>query len=232
MILHCRQVFSNLLNFFASPDGGSMLTESESGHSHHHSTGIRWVDLIVASSAIFISIVSLVVSIGHGRTMEQLVNENRKMVAGSTMPFLTTEGSQFDSVTHHPRLRLILKNGGVGPARVDWFEVRYKGVPYSSLAALLHACCLSALPKSNVIAGALYSSVTGTMISQRESVDFIDLGPGTDLDLMSALNAARRDITLSACYCSVLDECWQTDFSSSRPKRVEECHAPPDNTLW
>jgi hypothetical protein len=209
-----------------------MLTESESGHSHHHGTGIHWVDLIVASSAIFISIVSLAVSIGHGRTMEQLVNENRKMVAGSTMPFLTTFGSQFDPVTGQPRLRLILKNGGVGPARIDWFEVRYKGVPYSSKDALLRACCLAALPKGNVIPGAFYSNVSGTMISQRESIDFIELGPGTGLDLMTALNAARRDITLNACYCSVLDECWQTDFSSSHPRRVEECHAPPDNTLW
>ncbi|HEY1527323.1 MAG TPA: hypothetical protein VGH51_13895 [Candidatus Angelobacter sp.] len=210
-----------------------MLTESESGHSHHHSTGIHWVDLIVASSAIFISIVSLAVSIGHGRVMEQLVKENQKMVAGSTMPFLTEFGSQFDSVTGQHRLRLILKNGGVGPARIEWFEVRYKGVPYSSEDALLHACCLSALPKGNLNSDALQSSgVSGTMLPQRESIDFIDLRPGTGLDLMNALDAARRDITYNACYCSVLDECWQTDFSSSHPKRVEECHAPPDNTLW
>ena len=208
-----------------------MLTESESGHSHHHSTGIHWIDLIVASSAIFISIVSLAVSIGHGRVMEQLVKENQKMVAGSTMPFLTVGGSQFDSKDRR-RLLLILKNGGVGPARIEWFEVRYKGVPYSSEDALLHACCLSALPKGNVPSGAFYANVSGTMLPQRESVDFIDLRPEVGLDLMNALKTARRDITLNACYCSVLDECWQTDFSSSHPKRVEECHAPPDNKLW
>jgi hypothetical protein len=208
-----------------------MLTESESGHSHHHSTGIRWVDLIVASSAIFISIVSLVVSIGHGRTMEQLVNENRKMVAGSTMPFLTVGGSQFDSKDRR-RLLLILKNGGVGPARIEWFEVRYKGVPYSSEDALLHSCCLSALPKGSVPSGAFYANVSGTMLPQRESIEFINFQPEVNKDLIDALDAARRDITFNACYCSVLDECWQTDFSSSHPKRVEECHAPPDNTLW
>lgn len=209
-----------------------MLTESESSHSHHHRTGIHWVDLIVALSAIFISVVSLAVSIEHGRTMGQLVKENQKMVAGSTMPFLTTYGNQIDPVTGQHRIQLIVKNGGVGPARIEWFEVRYKGVPYSSEDALLHACCLSALPKDNVSSGAVYGNVSGTMLPQRESVDFIDLRPGVSQDLMNALNAARRDITFSACYCSVLDECWQTDFNSSHPKRVEECHVPPDNTLW
>lgn len=209
-----------------------MLAESESGHSHHHHTGIHWVDLIVALSAIFISVVSLAVSIEHGRTMEQLVKENQKMVAGSTMPFLTANGSQIDPITHQPRLRLTLKNGGVGPARIDWFEVRYKGVPYSSEDALLHACCLSALLKGNVSSGVLYSNVSGTILPQRESIDFIDLGPEVSLELQHALNAARSDITLSVCYCSVLDECWQADPSASRPKRVDECHAPPHNTLW
>lgn len=207
-----------------------MLTETESGHSHHHGTGIHWVDLIVALSAIFISVVSLAVSIGHGRVMEQLVKENQKMVAGSTMPFLIVGGSQFDSKDRR-RLLMILKNGGVGPARVEWFEVRYKGVPYR-YHALLHACCLSALPKDSVPSGAFYADVSGTMLPQRESIEFINLQPEVNKDLIDALDTARRDITFNACYCSVLDECWQTDFSSTHPKRVEECHAPPGNTLW
>lgn len=209
-----------------------MLTESEGGHSHHHRTGIHWVDLIVALSAIFISVVSLAVSFGHGRTMEQLVKENQKMVAGSTMPFLTEGGSQIDPVTLQPRLRLTLKNGGVGPARIEWFEVRYKGVPYSSEDALLHACCLSALLKGNASSGVFYSNVSGNILPQRESIDFIDLAPEVSLELQHALDAARSDITLNACYCSVLDECWQAELSSRHRKRVEECHAPPHNTLW
>jgi hypothetical protein len=164
--------------------------------------------------------------------MAQLVKENQKMVAGSTMPFLTAFGSQFDTVTSQPRLRLTLKNGGVGPARIEWFELRYKGVPYSSQDALLDACCLSVLPKGKVRPGAFYSNVSGTMLPQRESIDFIEIKPEAGLDLIRAVDAARRDISLSFCYCSVLDECWQTDSSSSQPKRVEECHAPRDNTLW
>ena len=210
-----------------------MFAESEHGHSRHHGTGIRWLDMIVATSAIFISVVSLVVSIAHGRVMEQLVMENRKMVAGNTMPFLTWGGSQFDPITTQPHLRLILKNGGVGPARIDWFELRYKGILYSSGGALLNACCAAALPKSGSrLHGALFSNVSGTMLPQRESIEVIDLMPEAGLGLITALDNARSEIEVHACYCSVLDECWQTDFASSHPIQVKECHTPSSNTLW
>lgn len=46
-------------------------TEHEHGHGHGHKTGVPWLDIIVAVSAVFISVVSLVVSIAHGRTMER-----------------------------------------------------------------------------------------------------------------------------------------------------------------
>ncbi len=62
-----------------------MIPESEHGHHHHHGTGVKWLDLIVAVSAIFMSVVSLVVSIKHGKTMEEMVNENQKMVAANTI---------------------------------------------------------------------------------------------------------------------------------------------------
>ena len=63
------------------------MMEHES-HAHAHYTGLPWVDLVLAGSAIFISIVSLVVSIHHGRTMEALVAANEKQVEASTLPIL------------------------------------------------------------------------------------------------------------------------------------------------
>lgn len=61
------------------------MIEHES-HSHARHTGLPWLDLILAGSAIFISIVSLIVSIHHGRTMEKLVASNEKQVEASTLP--------------------------------------------------------------------------------------------------------------------------------------------------
>ena len=71
------------------------MTEHEP-HSHAHHTGIPWLDLVLAGSAIFISIVSVIISIHHG-TMEQLVAANEKQVEASTLPILRfTNGNMAD----------------------------------------------------------------------------------------------------------------------------------------
>jgi hypothetical protein len=125
-----------------------MIPAPEHSHgAHPHGTGIRWIDLIVASSAIFISVVSLVVSIDHGKTMEKMVDQNQKMVEASTMPILTIFGREFDD-SGKPMLQETLSNSGVGPALIDRFEVRYKGVVYTDHVALLRACCAAALVKA------------------------------------------------------------------------------------
>ncbi len=51
------------------------MIESEH-HSNVQHSGRPWLDLILAGSAISISIVWLVISVQHGRTMENLVAAN------------------------------------------------------------------------------------------------------------------------------------------------------------
>ena len=201
-------------------------------HGHHHGTGLPWLDIIMGVSAVFISVVSLVVSIQHGKTMEKMVEQNEKLVAASTMPFLSTYGSQLDSATHQRSLHLILKNGGVGPAIVDTFEVRYKGVAYANTGPLLRACCSQALPPDGNTSGILYSNVTGTTLPARETLDFLELDPATPVALQQSVDSARKEMTFSACYCSVLDECWQTDFEATRPKPVPACPKDARGVYW
>ena len=55
-------------------------------HAHHHHTGLPWLDLVLAGSAMLVSVVSLFVSIEHGRTMERLVETNARQVRASTLP--------------------------------------------------------------------------------------------------------------------------------------------------
>ncbi|HTR23472.1 MAG TPA: hypothetical protein VMI10_05765 [Terriglobales bacterium] len=85
------------------------MIEHES-HTHARHTGLPWIDLILAGSAIFISVVSLIVSIHHGRTMEQLVAANEKQVEASTLPILRfTTGNVSDNA---PSIHFDLRNGG------------------------------------------------------------------------------------------------------------------------
>ncbi len=211
-----------------------MFAESEHGsHGHGHGTGVPWLDIVVGLSAMFISVVSLIVSIQHGRTMEKMVDQNEKMVAADTMPFLILQGSQLDPVTHRPVLHLTLKNAGVGPAVIDQFQLLYKGVPYSDNRALLRACCSAAIPKDGARDGVIYSNISGTVMPARESEDVLTIDAALNGPLYDAFDQARRDMASHACYCSVLDECWQTDFDPARrPTRVDSCKPAPNAVLW
>jgi hypothetical protein len=57
------------------------------------------------------------------------------------------------------------------------------------------------------------------------------LGAGDKL--LPVFFAARKDMSIHACYCSVLEECWETNFDyGKRPQPVRECKIATGNTLW
>lgn len=209
-----------------------MIAE-EQHHSHGHGTGVRWLDVIVGISAFFISIVSLVVSFEHGHTMRELVRQNEKLVAASTIPLLDFTSSNLDDATNKPYFKFTVKNGGVGPAVIDWFQLRYKGVAYAKPMDLLEACCAEAVKqdprKPNTV---WYSTITNNILPARESFDPITLRADVGNDVLKAIYQARPAITARACYCSVLDECWLTNFDTNRPTRVDRCDPPANEAVW
>ena len=111
---------------------------------HHHSghTGHRWLDLVLGLSAMFVSVVSLIVAVAHGRTMERMADANTRMVEANSWPFVEFETHNADEHGNGD-VRLVLINEGVGPARIETFELWWDGKPMSSLRTLLQACCLT-----------------------------------------------------------------------------------------
>lgn len=89
------------------------MIEHES-HSHVRHTGLPWLDLILAGSAIFISVVSLIISIHHGHTMEKLVAANEKQVEASILPILRF--STWNMLENENAIHFDLRNGRMGPA--------------------------------------------------------------------------------------------------------------------
>jgi hypothetical protein len=208
-----------------------LMPETEHGHGHEHKTGIPWLDGIIAVSVIFISVMSLVVSIEHGRSMERMVDQNQKLVVASTLPLLTVGGSMFDPVTNKPMERLILANEGVGPAIIYRFEIRYKGVAHTP-NELVSACCKQAMGKNGD--DSVFFNISGGILPARDTRDLITIKPhGSDDKLLSVFQNSRDDMSFHACYCSVLDECWETDFAyGKRPQPVKECKVAPGDKLW
>lgn len=203
------------------------MIEHES-HSHAHHTGLPWVDLVLAGSAIFISVVSLVVSIHHGHTMEKLVAANEKQVEASTLPILRF--SNGNMVENEQAINFELQNGGTGPAIVEWMRVKWNGQPTHGPRDLVDRCCQKPGQKHTPIWQNIASGMT-LPAGQGESI-FRVRAADADPDLYHQLDAeARNKIEVEGCYCSVLDQCWMTDFKF-RPRPVQACEAIPESERW
>jgi len=111
-----------------------MTPEHETPHTAH-ATGHRWLDLTLALSAMFVSIVSLAVAVHHGNAMDRLV-------AANSWPFLIYNTSNRDPQGQW-RISLEVENAGVGPARIQTFEVWWQGQPVSTAPELLRRCCMT-----------------------------------------------------------------------------------------
>jgi len=206
------------------------MLEHES-HAHHHRTGRPWVDLTLAVSAMLVSVISLVVSIGHGRTMERLVEENARQVKASTLPILRFGTGDID-VAGISAVHFDVSNGGTGPAIIDWFALSWDGRPVSNTRELIAACCQAAGGEG--VAYVVRNLVTGQTLAPAQSLTAFYLRKeGSDPQLYRELDTtARFRFKASACFCSVLDQCWTTDFVQTRPTPVASCSANRPAKVW
>jgi hypothetical protein len=187
-----------------------MLEAPEVEAHLHHKTGHSLADKILAVLAVFLSCVSVFIAVSHGRTMERLV-------AANSWPNLTYDTGNVGDDPNHPEISFDLRNTGVGPARIDSFEVFYKGVPQASADDLLKSCCGSSGNRS-------ISRVIDEVLPSRDVIEFLSFPrDGNDAALWSRLDQERFGVRVRACYCSVFEECWVRDTAQRRPTRVDEC---------
>jgi hypothetical protein len=59
----------------------------EAPHSQPSHTGHCWLDIVLGLSAMFLSVVSLVVAVEHPRTMERMADANTRMLDANSWPF-------------------------------------------------------------------------------------------------------------------------------------------------
>ncbi len=200
-------------------------TSVDDVHAHAHKTGHRWVDMAIAVSAITISVISLFVAIEHGKTEE-------KLVAANSWPFLVFQTTDNGFATDSRTLNFRLQNSGVGPARVRSFKVTLDGRLVHNHAELMARCC-------GVATASLEQQFAMGLISQNDAVGVLPARDGVNVlawrerpgheQIWNSLNAARQRLRFEACYCSVLDECWTSDLTStSNPHRVEQCPIDTD----
>ena len=200
-----------------------MKPEHETPHVAH-STGRRWLDLTLALSAMFVSIVSLAVAVHHGNAMDRLV-------AANSWPFLMYSTSNTDPQGNR-RITLNVENDGVGPARVQTFEVWWQGQPVATAPELLQRCCMtdSKTPLDSSTARSLHlviGQVASRVMRAGDAESFMSLElKDANADIWHRLDIARLQLKLRACYCSVFDECWISDLRTPHPTRIDKCPVP------
>ena len=171
--------------------------------------------------AILVSVVSLGVALSSNRTQERLLAAS----AWPTLEFGT--GNRSDSGTDE--ITLVLGNNGVGPARLRGVRVFYRGEFSADSRRLMQRCC--AAGDSPFIA--VTSGTRGRVLKAGDRIVLMTLPTDTNSnELWQRLDRARTDITVQACYCSVLDDCWIFDSTRMDPEPVRSCPVLSAEEEW
>jgi hypothetical protein len=186
---------------------------------HPKHVGARWIDLLLAASAIVISTVSLFIASQHAKTQERLV-------AATSWPFLQFRTGNSDQ-QNKPVIEMSVINSGQGPALLKYVGVSYEGRPVHGAYDLMRACCgfhpLSVDEARKFRIGTTF--LGGVVISPHDELRFFafeDTGPPSH-ELWRQMDGVRFKLKFDACYCSVLGECWRSDLKGLEPVKVETC---------
>lgn len=185
------------------------------------------INLMVAVCAVLISAASFYATYVQSTAAE-------RQVKAETWPYLQILSGNYDIDAEESVLYLRLENAGVGPAHVKTFQLFYQAEPVQNIYELIGRCCVEGgevfrddngelLPKfRNIISG--IPAPNFVPAGDRELVYSI-VRNEDNFALWQQLDVARLGLTATACYCSLLEECFETDFEGE-PTEVKFCKLP------
>jgi hypothetical protein len=185
-------------------------------HSHPHKLGHRWIDMVLASTALLVSIASIIIAVQNESNMRRLVTAN-------SWPYIAlNQGNEKDG---EAMVHFDAKNAGIGPAMLEKLVVTYDGKPVATSAELVKLCCASA-GGLDAIQRASIDVVQGRVFTPHEETSFFSVRK-TDVDasMWDKLNVERFKVGMSVCYSSVFGEHWITSFGKPNPVSVRSCDA-------
>lgn len=195
---------------------------------HHSSHRGHWLDHLVGIAAISISVVSLFVAVSHGRTME-------KLVAANSWPNAVLDWEVgYSSASDGSKLSIMIRNAGVGPARIESVEIWKGSKPIRSPDELLRSIDDTKLIRLRTGDGKLAptvvirsSSILGEIVAARSSQTIFSIESQSST-LKARFIAHANQLKSRVCYCSVFNDCYivETGRERGRPTSVLACPAP------
>jgi hypothetical protein len=182
------------------------------------------LNLILAICAIAISAASFYATYIQAEAAE-------KQVKAATWPFLQF-GSGNINEENELEISLNIHNGGVGPAHIKSFQLHYKNKKYQHAKSWVRDCCSHGAPFLDSITEESLNTTIGlprtgkvqnTLLSANQEHKFFKmLATDKNKALWDEINAERHKLSATACYCSLLDICYHTDFKNT-PVEVSRC---------
>ena len=187
-------------------------------HMRHQGALPRWLELVIAITALVTSISSIAIAVHHSHIMGQLVKANSFPYLQGTFSDVTLEGKDV--------LSLALINRGVGPAHEQSLRVKVGDRYVKSVDDFVSASMGSdqAL-KAKEVLHAIHNRLRTRFISAGQTQIVFRVPKTADNSQFWDLLANDQDRwDVEFCYCSVFQECWQVRGKWQEPEHVKQCH--------
>ena len=170
-------------------------------------------EMIVAVSAVIVGVCALAVSLYETSLMRE---EQRASVIPMLELSRSVHVNRDGTDGPNTRLHLQVENVGIGPARVQDFRVHVDGEPQLTWSATMQALLGR---QANIRLG--QSMINGRTIPPERMVTIFELN---SLEHAIELADSFSRLEIEACYCSIFNECWTTQYRSfGTVETVEAC---------
>lgn len=171
--------------------------------------------------AVLVSLASVAISVLGNRTQERLL-------AASVWPYVSFGSGNTSDDGQKQLIAFSLTNAGSGPARIKAFSLEYDHQKVISGQALLERCCN--LPRISMMT----SPVVGRVLRPGDTITYLQLPFAESIaDGWRKLDQARfGSLTMSVCYCSTLNECFDARSDRDDPEPVAACSVPARPEQW
>ena len=192
------------------------------------------LDLLLAVCALLLSGVASIASVYQAHVIAQQFNVTQRQFNASVWPYMTLTTSVTSTT-----IQLTLTNDGLGPAIIRSASIEWDGkksfASWRDMATTL--AMLPPRPKLQPdmsIDGNTSSLDPGEVVRASASRVLFSLHGWNGFPTMIARNAVRHALTVSICYCSLLDTCWMekwnarppTSSQDVEPHEARSCPAP------
>jgi len=194
--------------------------ESPEVHPPHypHGGGLpRWLELVIAVTALVTSVSSIAIALHHGKVMEKLVQANSIPFMQGGFSDATLEGDQVIS--------LDLLNHGVGPAHEKSLRVKVGDRYVRSVPELVAASLGVENPAEAQNALHFTWNAVPTRFIPAGQSQFIFRTARTpeNAEIWDQFAQAQPKWGVEFCFCSVFDECWEVRGKWQEPQPIKQC---------